>query len=59
MDANSNLGKKMIADDPKEQSENGTILAGLIEHHALCVANSLTTKRKKSYHKRNTHHQWN
>ena len=46
LDANSKLGKEYIENYPKDQSENGIILAGIIESHALCVANGLTSKRK-------------
>lgn len=40
-DLNNKLGKDHIKDDPKEQSENGTILSGIIARHALCVVNGL------------------
>ena len=39
MDANSKLGPQIIEGDPHEQSENGKILAGIIDRHALSVIN--------------------
>ena len=45
-DLNSKLGKDYIQHDPKEQSENGAILAGIIDRHALCVVNGLGPKVK-------------
>ena len=46
MDANAKLGPSYIEGDPYEQSQNGKLLAGIVERHALCVANGLTDKRK-------------
>ena len=39
MDANSKLGPSYIPNDPHDISPNGNILAGIIERHALIVAN--------------------
>ena len=39
MDANSKLGNKYIPSDPHKISPNGLLLAGIIERHALVVAN--------------------
>ena len=44
MDANSK--EEIIPDDPKPQSEDGEILAGIINRHTMCVINGLTAKRK-------------
>ena len=38
-DANSKLGPEWIKNDPNPQSTNGHILAGILERHALIVAN--------------------
>ena len=46
LDANAKLGSNYIPGDPYPQSENGKILSGLIERHALCVVNGLEDKRK-------------
>ena len=46
MDANCKLGSQYIPGDPKEQTPNGRLLAGIVDRHAMCVANGLTTKRK-------------
>ena len=46
MDANSKLGKELIPNDPKDQSPNGAVLAGIIKRNALIVVNSLETKVK-------------
>ena len=43
MDANSKLGKDIVPNDPKEQSQNGNVLA-TIERNALIVANGLPDK---------------
>ena len=39
IDANSKLGEKYIPSDPHQISPNGQLLAGIIERHALFVAN--------------------
>ena len=44
IDANSKLGPTYIEKDPKPMSPNGTILAGIIERHALIVANGVHNK---------------
>ena len=45
-DANSKLGPLYIKEDPHTISENGKILEGIIERHALCVANRISGKSK-------------
>ena len=45
-DANSKLGQLHIPGDPHEITENGKILEGIIERHALSVANGIEEKRK-------------
>ena len=44
MDANSKLGPGIIDMDPHGQSQNGRVLAGIIERHRLIVVNSLKDK---------------
>ena len=44
MDSNSKLGKEYISKDPHNQSQNGRILAGIIDRHGLIVANGLDNK---------------
>ena len=44
LDANSKLGSTYIANDPKPQSPNGKILAGILERNELVVANGLSQK---------------
>ena len=44
LDANAKLGQQYIANDPKPMSSNGLILAGIIERHALIVANGVQAK---------------
>ena len=39
MDANSKLGEKYVQNDPYKMSSNGALLAGIINRHALFVAN--------------------
>ena len=39
MDANSKLGEKYVQNDPHKMSSNGALLAGIIDRHALFVAN--------------------
>ena len=46
MDANSKLGPKHIEGDPHQISENGKILEGIVQRHALIVANGLKDKRE-------------
>ena len=43
-DANSKLGPLHIPGDPHEMSENGKIVEGIIERHALIVGNGLKGK---------------
>ena len=42
MDANSKLGPTIIPGDKHQQSDNGRILAGIIERHGLIVGNALS-----------------
>ena len=44
LDANSKLGPEYIPNDPKPMSPNGRILGGIIEKHALIVANGVQEK---------------
>ena len=44
MDANSKLGNEIVPGDPKEHSQNGKVLASIIERNALIVVNSLPDK---------------
>ena len=44
LDANSKLGPTIIENDPHSQSQNGRILAGIIERNGLVVGNSLKDK---------------
>ena len=44
MDANAKLGQQYIKGDPHSQSDNGKLLAEIINRHALCVVNSLRLK---------------
>ena len=46
LDANSKLGSEYILGDPKPMSPNGEILAGIMERHALIVANGVKDKSK-------------
>ena len=46
MDANSKLGPNYIPGDSHDMSQNGKVLDGIIDRHALCVINGLTGKRK-------------
>ena len=39
MDANSKLGSEIIPNDPHDRSQNGKILAGIIQRHQLSVVN--------------------
>ena len=41
MDANSKLGPTLVPGDKHPQSENGQILAGIIERHGLLIGNAL------------------
>ena len=41
LDANSKLGPEIIPGDKHKQSENGRILAGIVERHGLLVGNSV------------------
>ena len=40
-DLNSKLGSEYIKDDPKQMSENGSILGGIIQRSALTVVNGM------------------
>ena len=40
-DMNSKLGKQYIKHDPKDMSENGKVLAGILERNALTVVNGM------------------
>ena len=44
MDANSKLGPKYIEQDPNAQSQNGKLLADVMNRHALTVVNGLKEK---------------
>ena len=44
LDANSKLGPEFVPGDPNTISPNGKILKGIIERHALCVANGVASK---------------
>ena len=44
LDANSKLGPEYILNDPKAMSPNGRILGGIVERHALIVANDVKEK---------------
>ena len=46
MDANAKLGPDLVPGDPHKQSQNGKILADIVERHAFCVVNSLVEKQK-------------
>ena len=46
MDANSKLGNNIVPNDPKEPSQNGLVLADIIERNGLIVANSFPDKCK-------------
>ena len=54
MDANSKLGNTIIPNDPKQQSQNGVVLAEIIKRNALIVANSLPDKCKGLITRRRT-----
>ena len=43
MDSNSKLGPDIIPGDPHQQTNNGKLLAGIIQRHGLIVANSFAT----------------
>ena len=45
LDANSKLGPEYIPNDPHEMSPNGFLLSGIINRHALCVANGSEKSR--------------
>ena len=45
-DANSKMGPEYIPGDPHDISENGKIVEGIIERHALVVANGIKGKSK-------------
>jgi hypothetical protein len=52
MDGNSKLGPDIIRGDPHTQTDNGKILAGIIERNALCVINNSSAKCKGKITKR-------
>ena len=41
LDANSKLGPDLIPGDKHKQSDNGRILAGIVERHGLLIGNAL------------------
>ena len=41
LDANSKLGPQLIQEDLHTQSENGKLLAAIIERHGVVIGNSL------------------
>ena len=45
-DANSKLGQHHIPGDPHNISENGRILEGILDRHALFVANGVQERKK-------------
>ena len=45
MDANRKLGTKYIAKDPHEMSQNGAILASIVERQQLIVVNGSTSAK--------------
>ena len=45
MDANSKLGTQYIEGDSHAQTNNGRLLAGILDKHALTVINGLVQKR--------------
>ena len=44
MDSNSKLGSEFITGDPHKQTQNGNILAGVLDRHGLIVANGISGK---------------
>ena len=44
MDSNSKLGREIVPNDPHNQSQNGKLLASILERHGLKVANSMKSK---------------
>ena len=44
LDANSKLGSTFIQGDPHAQSDNGKIMAGIIQRNAIFVVNGMTEK---------------
>ena len=48
LDANSKLGPNIIQGDPHKQSDNGKILAGIIQRNALFVINGSIEKIHKT-----------
>ena len=54
MDANSKLGSKYIPSDKHNQTENGKLLAGIIERHNLIIGNSLENCKGVITRKRTT-----
>ena len=56
LDANSKLGEKYIRDDPHKISPNGQLLAGVIERHALYVANGSDKCKGRVTRRRVTKH---
>ena len=45
-DANSKMGHKYIPGDPHSISENGKVIEGILERHALSVGNGLAGKSR-------------
>ena len=45
MDANSKLGSHYVEGDPHVQTNNGRLLSGILDRHALIVTNGLVQKR--------------
>ena len=56
IDANCKLGPQVIPGDMHSQTENGKILAGIIERHGLIIGNSNTKCRGLVTRKRVTKH---
>ena len=53
-DMNSKLGPKYIKHDPKEMSENGKVLSGIIERNALATISCTISQHYKIASKSNT-----
>ena len=45
-DKNAKMGKEHISEDPHDISDNGKIIEGILERHALTVANGIQTKSR-------------
>ena len=46
LDANCKLGTEYIPNDPQPMSGSGKIMAGIVDRHALCMANRISDKVK-------------